>query len=89
MRVENVEQSYKLLRFERRTSFETNRIADPSEVFDMRTVDGARPVSDPDEVGGRIVVRLLRSFGVGAVCRARESGLVFEHQTLARSEQAA
>ena len=50
VRIEHVDQLQQLVRLERGTAFQPDRIPDAAEIFDMAVIELAGAVADPDHV---------------------------------------
>ena len=93
-----IEQAYQLRVLHARPDLDTDRVADATEVFDMRAIELPRPVPDPQKVCRSVVERrrsgsLAWLAGAGQRELTRHGLFVVEHEafvtieSLAGSEQ--
>ncbi|ENN89244.1 hypothetical protein RHSP_51838 [Rhizobium freirei PRF 81] len=81
LRVQNIDQVDEVVRLQRRTALEADRVLDAAEIFDMRVICLARAVADPEHVArGRVPV-------AGGGVDAGESLFVAEQQCLMAGEE--
>lgn len=85
VRVDNPQQPHELVRFHRRPDFDPDRVPQSAEELDVRAVERARAVANPDGVGRGAVVAFLARCGGGEGWdgkEASEGGFVLEHEGL-------
>ena len=81
VRVERVDQSQQVIGVHARPDLDPDRVMDPAQKLDMRAVQLARTVTDPQHVGRAIVVI------VGQAVAAHEGLFVIEQQRFVGSEE--